>query len=210
MDNPPFEFPEDFPPHFREVCEFRFSLNDETDRGCALMVASFLDFKIEQMLSARFVDNFGAVAEQLSHSGPLGTFSSRIDAAFLIGLIGENVRRDMHLIRKIRNEFGHSHKPLTFTEQRIRSRCNELFHFHSIESTDNPRRMFVKTTMAILALLNSDLRKLKHLPLGKDLYLDEYARAAHQAAIKKMADALSEESRVSVMAAFAELLQKDD
>lgn len=208
----PFQFPEGFPDHFREVCEFRFSLNAETDRGCALMVASFLDYKIEQLLTARFVNDPKSTAEHLSQSGPLGTFSSRIDAAYLLGIIGENVRRDIHLIRKIRNEFGHSHKPLLFTDERIRDRCRELFHFHAIETTDDPRKKFVKTTMSILAVLNTDLHRIQHLSPGTDLYVGKEGRAAHKAEIQKMADTLldgSPESVSQVMEAFASLLGKE-
>lgn len=151
-----------FPEHFREVVEFRLSLNPETDRGCALMVSSLLDYKLGKLLEAMFVDDPKVVSELFSHSGPLGTFSSKINTAYLLGLIGPNVRRDINLIRKIRNEFGHSHHTLTFHDERIRNRCNELFHFHCIESTNEPRKMFVKTTISILALINSDLQKTVH------------------------------------------------
>lgn len=165
-----------FPQHFQEVMEFRFSLNSETDRGCALMVASFLDHKLGKLLEAMFVDDSKVVSELFSHSGTLGTFSSRIDTAYALGLIGPNTRRDINLIRKIRNEFGHSHYTLKFTDDRIRSRCKELFHFNNIESTDDPRKMFVKTAISILALINSDLRRTEHRTVAKDLYLDATER----------------------------------
>ena len=152
------EFPEGFPEHFREVCEFRFSLNAETDRGCALMVAAFLDSKLEQLLAARFVDDPKVIAAHLSQSGPLATFSSRIDAAYLLGLIGKNVRRDLHLIRKIRNDFGHTHEAIQFSDERMHNRCKELFHYHAVEPSTDDRKIFVTTTISILAVLNSDLR----------------------------------------------------
>lgn len=213
MDKLPFTIPEGFPEHVADVLEFRVSLLDETDRGCALMVASFLDFKLEQLLIARLVDDSKMVSELLAHSGPLGTFSSRIDMAFALGLIGANVRRDLNLIRKIRNEFGHSHRPLMFSDDAISSRCNELFHFHSIESTSDPRKMYVKTTMAILALLNSALLRMEHLLPGKDLYPSEAERKTHQAEIQKMVNSLleqPEEMLSTLMKGFVELLEKQE
>jgi len=187
-----------FPEYFREVFEFRASLNAETDRGCALMVASFLDHKLQKLLEAMFVDDAKIVSELFSHSGPLGTFSSRIDTAYALGLIGPNVQRDIHLIRKIRNEFGHSHQTLTLNDERIRSRCSELFHFNYIEATTAPRKMFVKTTMSILAVINSDLRRTEHRPVAKDLYLDHTERQKHQEQIKNLAASLDEGTKESL------------
>jgi len=179
-----------FPKHFQEVMEFRFSLNSETNRGCALMVASFLEHKLGRLLEAILVDDSKVVSELFSHSGPLGTFSSRIDIAYAMGLIGPATRRDINLIRKIRNEFGHSHQMLKFTDDRIRNRCKELFHVINIESTDEPRKMFVKTAMCILALINSDLRRTEHRAVGKDLYLDATERKEHQERIQMLATSL--------------------
>lgn len=199
-----------FPEHFREVVEFRLSLNVETDRGCALMIASFLDHKIGKLLEAMFVDDSKVVSEIISHSGPLGTFSSRIDTAYILGLIGPNVRLDMNLIRKIRNEFGHSHQTLTFSDERIRNRCNELFHFHCIESTSEPRKMFVKTTMSILAVINSDLRKTEHRQPAKDLYFDEEAKQKHQECIRKLSDSLDLETKEAMEQLLAIVNQSGD
>jgi DNA-binding MltR family transcriptional regulator len=179
-----------FPKHFQEVMEFRFSLNSETDRGCALMVASFLEHKLGRLLEAILVDDSKVVSELFSHSVPLGTFSSRIDIAYAMGLIGPATRRDINLIRKIRNEFGHSHQTLKFTDDRIRNRCKELFHVINIELTDEPRKMFVKTAMCILALINSDLRRTEHRAVGKDLYLDATERKEHQERIQMLGTSL--------------------
>lgn len=58
----------------REVMEFRETLTEETDRGCALMAASFLDEQLRKMLETCLVDDpekekfFGPQA-------PLGSFS---------------------------------------------------------------------------------------------------------------------------------------
>ena len=89
-----------FPEHFMEVFEFRKSLNAETDRGCALMVASFLDHKLQELLAAMFVDDPKVVSMLLTRSGSLGTFSARIDTSYALGLIGPNVRRDIHIDSK--------------------------------------------------------------------------------------------------------------
>ncbi|MCG6155684.1 MltR family transcriptional regulator [Rubinisphaera margarita] len=205
------EFGEEFPEHAREVFEFRFSLNAETDRGCALMVASFLDSKLEQLLTAKFVNDQKIATEHLSQSGPLGTFSARIDAAYLLGLIGENVRRDLHLIRRIRNEFGHSHLPLEFSDDRIRNRCNELFHFHLIEPAHDPRKMFVKTTISILAVLNSDLERIKHVAPAKDLFLTKEELKANREKLKQLVSlAMESETATQFIQKMANFFKEED
>src|ERR1044071_2597257 len=113
---------------FEEVFEFRRSLTGETDRGCALMAAAYLDSELEKLLRKYFVNNENVQDEIFGHSRPLGTFSSRIYLAYLVGLIGPKVRRDLHLIRRVRNEFGHVPTPISFDDPALASRCRELYH----------------------------------------------------------------------------------
>lgn len=59
-------------------------------------------------------------------NGPLGTFSSRILISFSIGLISKSYVNDLQIIRKIRNEFGHSPSIIDFENDKIASLCNNL------------------------------------------------------------------------------------
>lgn len=83
---------------FDDVMQFRSSLSPETDRGCALMAASFLDSELGDLLRSYVVDDRSVADEVFGQAKPLGTFSSRIDAAYLLGLISANARRDLHLL----------------------------------------------------------------------------------------------------------------
>jgi len=51
--------------------------------------------------------------------GPLRTFSAKIDIAYSMGLISAGVRRDLHAMREIRNEFAHSDGILSFNHEAI-------------------------------------------------------------------------------------------
>jgi DNA-binding MltR family transcriptional regulator len=113
---------------FPEIVKFRQALTPESDRGCALHAASYLDGELETLLRARLVDDAKTVQEFFRPDGPLGSFSARIDMAYLLGLIGPAARRDLHLIRKIRNDFGHNPSPINFSDPAIASRCRELSH----------------------------------------------------------------------------------
>ncbi|GAB5407356.1 MAG: hypothetical protein Aurels2KO_55870 [Aureliella sp.] len=68
--------------------------------------------------------------------------------------------------------------------------------------TSDPRKMFVKASMVILAKLNSDLTSTKHLSAGKDLFGDAEEREALRTQIGEMLDS-GPESQES----FFELIQ---
>src|SRR4051812_2613930 len=96
----------------KEVMDFRASITEETDRGAVLMAAAFLDEKLKELIQRRMVADKKVSRRAFEFNGPLGTFSSRIDFAYLIGLIPKNAQKDLHTIRAIRNQFAHQAAPL--------------------------------------------------------------------------------------------------
>lgn len=140
-------------PRFEEVATFRNTLNAESDRGCALMSAAYLDSQLEELLRVNFIADSKVADELLAQSKPLSTFSSRIDLAYLLGRIGKMAHRDLHLIRKIRNEFGHTSAPLDFNHPAIAARCRELYY--CIREVDvAPRKRFTNTVLGVLACIH--------------------------------------------------------
>ena len=145
-----------------EVIEFRAHLDSESDRGCALMAAAFLDGELERQLRQFVVDNTHITDDIFGQSRPIGTFSSRIDLAYLLGLIGSDAHRDLHLIRKIRNSFGHTHTPLTFEDESIASRCREMKnHFRVGHAT--VRQLFASTAVGILSIIHAGMNTMTRI-----------------------------------------------
>ena len=91
-----------------QAVDFRPTLTPETDRGCALMAAAYLDSQLEELLRAVFVDDQKVVSELLQSERALGSFSAKIDMAYSLGLLPADAYRDLHLIRKIRNECAYA------------------------------------------------------------------------------------------------------
>lgn len=161
--------------HLGEVQEFRETLSPETDRGCALMAAAFLDSQLEQLLRAAWVEDESALDEVLGQSRALGTFSSRIDMAYLVGLIGDQARRDFHLIRKIRNDFGHRPTPITFDTESIANRCNQLYYtFRPKEH--GPRSLFTSTVLGLLAIIHTAQHHVKRATQATDAPINDAIR----------------------------------
>lgn len=143
-----------------DVIKFRKSLTSESDRGCALMAAAFLDTELDALLRKSLVENTGVAENLLGQSRPISTFSSRIDLVYMLGLIDPVTHRDLHLIRKIRNDFGHVYAPLSFDDKSIAARCRELMtHFRSSEIP--PRKIFISCAVGSLAILHSAMHDRK-------------------------------------------------
>ena len=101
-------------------------LRAETDRGCMLVAAAFLDNALEVLIRAAFVDNQKAAGRLLEYPGPCSTFAARSDLAYCMGLIDSSTHADLGTVRKIRNEFAHSHFLARFSSAKIKALCHQL------------------------------------------------------------------------------------
>jgi hypothetical protein len=108
-----------------EANAFIKQLVGESDRGAALVGIAYLDDLLAGLFRAHMLTK--KVSEGLLEGfAPLSTFSSRIDVAYCLGWIGPETYRDLHLLRKVRNEFAHAHEPVTFSSAKVQARCREL------------------------------------------------------------------------------------
>ena len=101
-------------------------LTAESDRGLVLAGCAFLDDSLETLLSAAFLDKSKLVQALLAIDRPLGTFSSRIKIAYLLGLLEDGEYRDLELIRAIRNDSAHTHGKVDFSHPPHKDRIAEL------------------------------------------------------------------------------------
>jgi hypothetical protein len=132
-------------------------LENQSDRGAAIVGASWVEEALQLAIDGQLVDEKKVWKRLFDNSGPLATFSSKIDLARLLGIIDHDVYSDLHIIRDIRNGFAHSvagkdHEALVFSTPHIGSGCLRLKSVQS-EGHTNPRMSFVRAC----AVLNSDL-----------------------------------------------------
>jgi DNA-binding MltR family transcriptional regulator len=167
----------------KSVAAFRSSLSAETDRGCALMAASYLESQLEQLVKAHLVPGSKVVSALFENSGPLGTFSARVDLAFALGLLDVNTHRELHLVRRIRNEFGHSYDPISFQTERIMNRCNELKRIP--RDSERPRHVFTRTVMGLLAAIHARLTRATQPQIPAD-HLTHQNKRSVEIEVKKV------------------------
>jgi DNA-binding MltR family transcriptional regulator len=106
--------------------EFSANMRAETDRGAVLVGAALLDELLGETLSAKFIASQKATEKMLEHPGPCSTFAARTDIAYCLGLISSDVAEDLHLVRKLRNEFAHSPWSASFDDNEISARSGQL------------------------------------------------------------------------------------
>lgn len=86
-------------------------LNDESDRGLALVGAATIDLCLEALLRGHFVEGSNISDELLGVDRPLATFSSRIKLCYALGLIDRDEYGDLESLRAIRNAAAHTAEP---------------------------------------------------------------------------------------------------
>jgi DNA-binding MltR family transcriptional regulator len=112
-------------PHLERFWEFLQRLHRESERGRVLISAGLLEEQLKQILLAFMLETQASKALLQGATAPLGTFHSRIEAAYALALISEEQYHDLCLIRRIRNDFAHNLQA-SFTSPGIRDRCNQL------------------------------------------------------------------------------------
>jgi mannitol operon repressor len=106
--------------------EFLAEFQKESDRGAALVGAALLDARLERILRSHFI--VGKSANELldGGNGPLASFSARIKCCQALGLITDNEKNDIDLVRAIRNAFAHQEHGLNFESVKIKGLCSSL------------------------------------------------------------------------------------
>ncbi len=106
------------------------TLMRESDRGCAIFSAAILEGDLEALLRA-FCRKDGLsvkkVVDPLFHTyAPFATFSAKIQVAFALRLITQDLKRKLDVVRRLRNDFAHEPGPLTFETPECQDRLRLL------------------------------------------------------------------------------------
>jgi DNA-binding MltR family transcriptional regulator len=127
---------------FKSVVE---GLSKESDRGCALFAAAYLDEALARLLKTRMVQHPDMKQDLFISQAPLGAFSARIKMVYYLGELGEDERKMLDIIRGIRNHFAHHFEVTSFSDQSIRDRCGNLIALtgHSNSADKRPRLHYI-------------------------------------------------------------------
>jgi hypothetical protein len=131
-------------------------LSGESDRAAAIVGCALIDERLAELLDEFLVQNADGRDDLLDSENvntPLGSFGSRIVAAYAVGLIDKPQRDALRRLKKVRNLFAHE-LGRSFTDKNIATHCVEASklcptkNYRRGERT--PRQLF-QDTVAFLA-----------------------------------------------------------
>lgn len=143
---------------FAHLSEFIREFKDESDRAAAVLAGAYLDAILEQILRKRLVGGGSRPGGRDLVSGPLFSFSVRVDAAVALGCISQDVAKELALVNDIRNRFAHHLQGLDFGDPWVRGKVDSFRSLGDLASSEYgpvARDLFSLVT----ALLAADLRR---------------------------------------------------
>jgi hypothetical protein len=105
---------------------FFAEFSKESERAAVILIGARLDYLLGHLLSEFLLPNTGSGDELLGSERALGTFGSRIHAAYRLGLIDADFARALNIFRRLRNDFAHETAGRTLNEGPTRDRVREL------------------------------------------------------------------------------------
>jgi hypothetical protein len=143
---------EDAEPEIRELAHFSAEFNRESDRGAALIAGSRFD-EVLKAIPLAYLRASETARELLEgYNAPLGTFSARASACHTLGLIEDHEFEEITLIRRVRNEFGHKWKDISFESQKVKDLILRLPWLgpQDYESGSTPKARFNAAVVILL------------------------------------------------------------
>jgi hypothetical protein len=97
-----------------------FFATDSPPIVAAIFGQALIETELEGLLREKFRHkDENTWSELTGEKGPLSTFHSKIIAAYAFGLIDETTRKNLNIVREIRNAFAHSKRLIDFDDQAV-------------------------------------------------------------------------------------------
>lgn len=120
-------------PDFDAVRRLQSELQSESPRGIVLVSAAMLEEALRELLLGFLVPNASSSDTLFDGpTAPFASFSAKIDAAYRLGLVSHTFARDLHVIRRIRNDVAHKPQGFKFEDPSPRERILALSHSHGL------------------------------------------------------------------------------
>jgi hypothetical protein len=119
---------------------------------------------VEQVILERLIklssDRKDAIFYRMG--APLSSFSAKIEMAYALGIIANELRLTLHLIREIRNKFAHEIEALTFDHHEVAelidTRASQHIKNLTVSRRDKFMSMFNATAIILVGTWAADMR----------------------------------------------------
>jgi hypothetical protein len=141
--------------------EFFTELKGLPDRAVGLLAATILDVRLESAIKVNLHDSANKKLFRMlfDYSGVAASFGNRINLGFAIGLYTEGTMNDLHVIRRIRNEFANKQVLKDFDVQSMRTLISTLRIAEKYEININDKASTSGYESCSFALASSVIRK---------------------------------------------------
>jgi DNA-binding MltR family transcriptional regulator len=102
------------------------SLKKDSDRAVAIIAGSMIETRLESAILARTRRDSVVENRLFQPSGPLGSFATKIDLAYLLGHISAEAFHDLVIVKDIRNMFAHRLDIKDFDTPSVRDKTKNL------------------------------------------------------------------------------------
>lgn len=117
-------------------------LNNEPDFSVVVISAAYIDACLAALLDKLLVQSSISAKLLDACSGALGSFASRADACYTLGLVSKSLYQDLLVLAEIRNQFAHHHLSLTFATPELSASCIKLSYAMTLKNGDIDEPMF--------------------------------------------------------------------
>jgi hypothetical protein len=143
----------------KDYDSFRAELTGESDRACAIIASANVEHYLLDLIETMFIPLGDNDKNDLlfSPGATLGSFASRIDIAYALGLITPAQKSDLTTIKKLRNAFAHAVKDVRFADTIISAQVRKLSSFVNYEGgarVDLFRRNYIFICYELISSLN--------------------------------------------------------
>jgi Mannitol repressor len=135
---------------FSDVAKYFRVIRNESDRGCALVAASHLEYLLGELIKAHMING---PSKDSFFKGPLRSFSNRIKLAYFLGLISREIHDELNVILDIRNNFAHELKFEDFNDPIVKDRCVKLQH-DVLQDSHDPRERFLNAASTLIVIID--------------------------------------------------------
>lgn len=97
-------------------------LRDESDRGAVILAATSIEDMLEFSIGLRMTPletDATARAEVFGARGTLSSYANKTLIAYALGIIDKSTKKEIDLIREIRNACAHSRLPISFKVRQL-------------------------------------------------------------------------------------------
>lgn len=126
------------------------------DTTVVMLATSLIDQFLKFCLLIKFPKSKASrtlMAEVFEGNGPLGTFAAKISVCIALGILSEDVRHDLRILKGVRNQFAHSPNRLYLKDMQT-CRSLKLKAKPAVGRGAFERRRFISSCAAIIPILS--------------------------------------------------------